>query len=159
MRRPLKHVNVAQTSSDLPRFWMDGPNCVRSRSKRQMRYTALDRPWFGEICVIDQKINGPDLVFGKSIVVNFDFIGIVFLKFCKAALKFCSSPRAATKPGLEEMRRRIEEKRMRMRMRRVVGGIGDLVAALGLFGEGFLRMEQMKMDVSREMEKMRMEME
>ncbi|KAL0912741.1 hypothetical protein M5K25_018736 [Dendrobium thyrsiflorum] len=69
------------------------------------------------------------------------------------------SPRAAIKPGLEEMRRRIEEKRMRMRMRRVEGGIGDLVAALGVFGEGFLRMEQMKMDVSREMEKMRMEME
>lgn len=72
---------------------------------------------------------------------------------------FRPSPRAAIKPGLEEMRGRVEEKRMRMRMRKDEGGIGDVASALGVFGEGFLRMEQMKMDVSREMEKMRMEME
>lgn len=70
---------------------------------------------------------------------------------------FRPSPKPVIKPGLEEMRRRVEEKRLKMR--RDEDGIGDVAAALGMFGEGFLRMEQMKMDMSREMEKMRMEME
>ncbi|XP_020582007.1 trihelix transcription factor ASIL1 [Phalaenopsis equestris] len=70
---------------------------------------------------------------------------------------FRPSPRAAIKPVLEEMRRRVEEKRMKMR--RNDDGIRDVASALGIFGEEFFRMEQMKVDVSREMEKMRMEME
>lgn len=69
--------------------------------------------------------------------------------------------RPSPKMGLEEMRRRVEEKRMRMAKEEDgdEDGIEDVAAALGFFGEGFLKMEHMKMDVSREVEKMRMEME
>ncbi|KAG0476121.1 hypothetical protein HPP92_012962 [Vanilla planifolia] len=58
------------------------------------------------------------------------------------------------------MRRRVEEKRKRMREDEMVdGGVRDVAAALGMLGDDFLRIEQMKMEMTREMEKMRMEME
>ncbi|KAK8934853.1 hypothetical protein KSP39_PZI014956 [Platanthera zijinensis] len=75
---------------------------------------------------------------------------------------FRPGPKDALKPGLEEMRRRVEEKRRRIKRERERNdddGAGDLAAALGVLGDGFLRMEQMKMEMSREVEKMRMEME
>ncbi|XP_072963930.1 uncharacterized protein [Typha angustifolia] len=39
------------------------------------------------------------------------------------------------------------------------GSIGEMAAALRRLGDGFLRMEQMKMEMAREMEKVRMDME
>lgn len=72
-----------------------------------------------------------------------------------AVPKAVRSKPPAAKPGLEELRRRVEERRMG----KGGGGVEDAAAALGLLGEGFLKVERMKMDASREVERMRMEME
>lgn len=73
---------------------------------------------------------------------------------------FRPSLRDVSKPGLEKMRRRVEEMRMiRRDKKRDDDGVGNAAAALGVLGDGFLRMEQMKIDMLREMEKMKMEME
>ncbi|ONK59163.1 uncharacterized protein A4U43_C08F3630 [Asparagus officinalis] len=37
--------------------------------------------------------------------------------------------------------------------------MGEMVRALRMLGDGYMRMEQMKMDMAREMERARMEME
>lgn len=44
-------------------------------------------------------------------------------------------------------------------VKRERGAIDEIVSTINLLGEGFVRMEKMKMDMAREMEKMRMEME
>ncbi|WOL10489.1 trihelix transcription factor ASIL2-like [Canna indica] len=62
------------------------------------------------------------------------------------------------RPAMEEMRRKLEKKRRR-RMEMESGAMGEMVAALRMLGDGFLRMEQRKMEMAREMEKVRMEME
>lgn len=50
--------------------------------------------------------------------------------------------------------------------KRIAGGevktgdpVAEMVAAIRLLGDGFVRMERMKMDMAREVEEMRMEME
>ncbi|KAK6162698.1 hypothetical protein DH2020_002539 [Rehmannia glutinosa] len=43
--------------------------------------------------------------------------------------------------------------------KKVDGGVGEVVAAIQALGEGFMRMEKVKMDMAREIEEMRMEME
>ncbi|XP_020595592.1 uncharacterized protein LOC110035665 [Phalaenopsis equestris] len=60
------------------------------------------------------------------------------------------------KPAKEQMRRRLERKRKEEMEQ---GTLGGMVAALRMVGDGFMRMERVKMDVVRETEKMRMEME
>ncbi|PKA53307.1 hypothetical protein AXF42_Ash010037 [Apostasia shenzhenica] len=62
------------------------------------------------------------------------------------------------KPKMEEMRRRLERKRKEEREREA-DAVGEMVSALRMVGEGFMRMERMKMDMVREMERMKMEME
>lgn len=62
------------------------------------------------------------------------------------------------KPAKEEMRRRLERERKR-KEEIEPGTLGGMVAALRMVGDGFMRMERVKMDVVRETEKMRMEME
>ncbi|XP_057977822.1 trihelix transcription factor ASIL2-like [Malania oleifera] len=43
--------------------------------------------------------------------------------------------------------------------KRVVNPIADMISAIKLLGDGYVKMEKMKMEMAREMEKMRMEME
>ncbi|KAG1362102.1 putative trihelix transcription factor ASIL1 [Cocos nucifera] len=62
------------------------------------------------------------------------------------------------RPAMEEMRMRLEKSRRR-RKRDSPDAVGEMVSALRMLGDGFLRMEQMKMEMAREMEKVRMEME
>ncbi|XP_038982439.1 trihelix transcription factor ASIL2-like [Phoenix dactylifera] len=62
------------------------------------------------------------------------------------------------RPAMEEMRRRLEKSRRR-RKRDSPDAVGEMVSALRTLGDGFLRMEQMKVEMAREMEKVRMEME
>lgn len=57
---------------------------------------------------------------------------------------------------MEEMRRRLERKR---KEEMEEGTVGGMVAALRMVGDGFMRMERVKMDMVRETERMRMEME
>ncbi|XXG75650.1 hypothetical protein AAC387_Pa08g0176 [Persea americana] len=47
----------------------------------------------------------------------------------------------------------------RRRTRKGEEGVGELVAAIRALGEGFVRMERMKMEMAREAERMKMEME
>uniref|UniRef100_A0A1D1XM83 Uncharacterized protein At4g22160 n=1 Tax=Anthurium amnicola TaxID=1678845 RepID=A0A1D1XM83_9ARAE len=56
----------------------------------------------------------------------------------------------------EEMRKGLEERR-RMEKRGTM--LGDMVAAVRTLGDGFIRVEEMKMEMARDMEKVRMEME
>lgn len=60
------------------------------------------------------------------------------------------------KPAMEEMRRRLERKR---KEEMEEGTVGGMVAALRMVGDGFMRMEKVKMDMARETERMRMDME
>lgn len=60
------------------------------------------------------------------------------------------------KPAMEEMRRRLEKKR---KEDLEAGTVGGMVAALRMVGDGFMRMERVKMDMVRETERMRMDME
>lgn len=57
---------------------------------------------------------------------------------------------------MEEMRRRLERKR---KEEMEEGTVGGMVAALRMVGDGFMRMEKVKMDMARETERMRMDME
>uniref|UniRef100_A0A1D1YZH3 Myb/SANT-like DNA-binding domain-containing protein n=1 Tax=Anthurium amnicola TaxID=1678845 RepID=A0A1D1YZH3_9ARAE len=59
-------------------------------------------------------------------------------------------------PVAEEMRRRLADRR---RNEREGSALGEMVAAVRMVGDGFMRVEEMKMEMAREMEKMRMEME
>ncbi|KAH0456256.1 hypothetical protein IEQ34_014163 [Dendrobium chrysotoxum] len=63
---------------------------------------------------------------------------------------------AGVKPAMEEMRRRLERKR---KEEMEAGTAGGMVAALRLVGDGFMRIEQVKLDMARETERIRMEME
>ncbi|MQM12390.1 hypothetical protein Taro_045307 [Colocasia esculenta] len=56
----------------------------------------------------------------------------------------------------EEMRKRVEEKQKKEREGTM---LGEMVAAVRMLGDGFIRVEEMKMEMAREMEKLRMEME
>ncbi|KAG6483854.1 trihelix transcription factor ASIL2-like [Zingiber officinale] len=60
-------------------------------------------------------------------------------------------------PSMGEMRRSLEKKRRRVETEQ--SAVSDMVAAVRMLGDGFLRMEQRKMEMAREMEKVRMEME
>ncbi|KAG0473025.1 hypothetical protein HPP92_014882 [Vanilla planifolia] len=62
------------------------------------------------------------------------------------------------KPAMEEMRRRLERKRKEERERQA-GAVGEVVSALRMVGDGFIKMERMKMDMARETERMKMQME
>ncbi|XP_038971920.1 trihelix transcription factor ASIL2-like [Phoenix dactylifera] len=62
------------------------------------------------------------------------------------------------RPAMEEMRRRLEKSRRR-RERDSSDAVGEMVSALRMLGDGFMRMEQMKMEMAREMDKVRREME
>lgn len=59
------------------------------------------------------------------------------------------------KPVMEEMRRRLDRKRKEMEL----GTVDGMVVALRMVGDGFMRLERVKLDMVRETEKMRMEME
>ncbi|KAG6508328.1 hypothetical protein ZIOFF_033702 [Zingiber officinale] len=62
-------------------------------------------------------------------------------------------------PAMEEMRRNLEKKRRRRVETEQTTAVSDMVAAVRMLGDGFLRMEQRKLEMAREMEKERMEME
>ncbi|PKA60749.1 hypothetical protein AXF42_Ash006383 [Apostasia shenzhenica] len=72
------------------------------------------------------------------------------------------SARVSVKPGLETMRRSVAEKKTRMKREEEVEegcGFGQMATAMRMLGDSFLRMEQMKIDMAKEMEKVKMEME
>ncbi|KAI3449041.1 hypothetical protein Pfo_005706 [Paulownia fortunei] len=58
--------------------------------------------------------------------------------------------------GRGEMRKRVGEM---SKINKGDAGVGELVAAIHALGEGFMRMEKVKMDMVRQVEEMRMEME
>ncbi|KAJ0968259.1 hypothetical protein J5N97_025176 [Dioscorea zingiberensis] len=62
-------------------------------------------------------------------------------------------------PAVEEMRLRLDKTRRRSREKDEGDAMGEVVSALRMLGDRFMRMEQMKMEQAREMEKVRMEME
>ncbi|KAL0923284.1 hypothetical protein M5K25_007334 [Dendrobium thyrsiflorum] len=74
----------------------------------------------------------------------------------------CSGGGRVSKSSMQEIRRRMEmtrnEKREREREREG-DAVADMIAALRKLGDGFMRMERMKMDMARETERFRMEME
>lgn len=61
--------------------------------------------------------------------------------------------------GMEEMRGKMDKKRGRDGVGRSDGGMEEIVSAVRMLGDGFMRMEQMKMDMEKEIHNMRMEME
>ncbi|XP_073014322.1 trihelix transcription factor ENAP1-like [Typha latifolia] len=68
------------------------------------------------------------------------------------------------RPAVEEMRRRLEKRRKLERDSASLGeeedaAFGAVATAVSMLGDGFMRVEQMKMEMTREMEKVRMEME
>lgn len=70
----------------------------------------------------------------------------------------CSGGRRAAKLSMEEMRRRLEKKKMEGKEKER-DAVVDMVSALRMVGDGFMRMERMKMDMARKTEKIRLEME
>ncbi|XP_020586188.1 trihelix transcription factor ASIL1-like [Phalaenopsis equestris] len=64
----------------------------------------------------------------------------------------------AAKLSMEEMRRRLEKKKMEGKEKER-DAVVDMASALRTIGDGFMRMERMKMDMARKTEKIRLEME
>lgn len=62
-------------------------------------------------------------------------------------------------PTMEEMRRKLDKSRRRSRGKDEGDAMAEVVSALRMLGDRFMRMEQMKMEQAREMERVRMEME
>ncbi|KAI0520140.1 hypothetical protein KFK09_007611 [Dendrobium nobile] len=74
----------------------------------------------------------------------------------------CSGGGRVSKSSMQEIRRRLEMTRNEERERkkeREGDAVGDMIAALRKLGDGYMRMERMKMDMARETERFRMEME
>lgn len=63
------------------------------------------------------------------------------------------------RPATEGMWCKVQKKSHRHRMEMESSAIREMASAVRMLGDGFLRIEQMKMEMTREIEKVRMEME
>ncbi|KAG6481653.1 trihelix transcription factor ASIL2-like [Zingiber officinale] len=63
------------------------------------------------------------------------------------------------RPATEGMWPKVHKKIRRHRMESESSAIREMISAVRMLGDGFLRIEQMKMEMAREIEKLRMEME